>query len=438
MPQVLAVQPEFPVFEPGAKGLGVYHSYTSLTTELEAYAATYPGICRLYTTGQSVQGRELWAVLITDNPDIEEDEPEFKYVGSMHGDEPVGMELCLYFLDALLTGYGTDERITQIVDGTAVWILPLMNPDGLEIGWRYNASRLDLNRSFPAFPEDFSGTVFDDATLEPSEWPAEVAHVMQWTLDNSFVLSANLHTGALVVNYPYDDDNKGSVDSPTPDDLMFEDVSRRYSIHNLPLWNSAEFEDGITNGAAWYSIDGGMQDWNYRYVACNEVTLELSNTKKPSASLLPTYWADNRESMLSYLEAVHMGVRGVVTDRDTGAPLWAEVTVADNAQPVFTDPDVGDYHRMLLPGTYNLDFSAPGHITRTVPGVVVSDGAAARVDVALADPDIDNDGVVGATDLQLVVLSILGNPPPYDCDLDGGGVSATDLQKLINVILTAP
>ncbi len=140
--------------EPWARGfelmaLGGYHNYDTLTDELNIYAEAYPEICRLYTLGQSVQGRELWAVLISDNPDDDEDEPEFKYVSTIHGNEPEGTEMCLYFIDLLLTEYGTDERITNLVDSTAIWIVPLMNPDGLALGTRKNANGIDLNRNFP-------------------------------------------------------------------------------------------------------------------------------------------------------------------------------------------------------------------------------------------------------------------------------------------------
>ena len=206
---------------------------------------------------------------------------------------------------------------------------------------------------------------------------------MQWSANQSFVLSANFHTGALVVNYPYDNDGLGSVDSPSPDDALFEYLAATYASHNPPMFASPYFPGGITNGAAWYAIDGGMQDWNYRYLGIDEVTIELSDTKWPAASLLPTLWNDNRESMLSYIEAVHIGARGLVTDAATGAPVYASVGVAGNAQPVFTDPDVGDFHRLLLPGTYDLTFSAPGYVSQTVHGVVVADGVETPVDVAL-------------------------------------------------------
>ncbi|MCL4692339.1 MAG: zinc carboxypeptidase, partial [Candidatus Hydrogenedentes bacterium] len=205
----------------------------------------------------------------------------------------------------LLSQYTVSNRINRLVNRTAIWVVPLMNPDGHALGTRFNANGYDLNRSFPSWPGDFTGTQFDGAPLDLMGRQLEVQHVMQWTADNSFTLSANLHTGALLVNYPFDDDGKGSGnDAPTPDDALFEYVSETYSMFNTPMYTDSvpSFPKGITNGSAWYQIDGGMQDWNYRYVACNEVTIELSEVKNPNASTLPTFWEDNRDSMIAYAE----------------------------------------------------------------------------------------------------------------------------------------
>jgi len=417
------------------KDLGAYHTYDSLTADLQAYAAAHPGICRLHSLGQSVQGRELWAMLITDNPDDEEDEPEFKYIGAIHGDESLTAEMCLYFIDMLLTRYDANTpRIVNLIDNTAIWIVPLMNPDGLENNSRYNARGYDLNRSFPAYPHDFTGTIFDGEPLGDIGREPEVAHIMRWTAHNSFVLGAEFHTGALVVNYPYDDDGLGSVDSPTPDDLLFEEVSRQYSVHNPPMWNSPSFFQGITNGAAWYSITGGMEDWNYRYASCNDVIIEISDNKKPNPSQLPAYWADNRDSMLSYLEAVHIGVRGVVTDCATGEPIWARVTLTENAHPVFTDPNVGDYHRMLLPGLHHLTFSAPGYLSQTVSDVTVIEGPATRIDVQLVlDADFDDDGDINFVDFALFAADWESTVCPY-CPGDYTGDGHVDIEDLSRLI----
>ena len=370
------------------KTLGVYHTYDALKTELETYATQHPDICRLQSIGKSYQNRDLWAMLITANPDADEDEPECKYIGSIHGDEPVGMELCLYLIDLLLGQYGTDERITALVDGTALWIVPLMNPDGLTSNNRYNAQGYDLNRNFPNYPNNFTGTIFN-TPLDVAGFPPEVVHIMNWTAQESFTLAANFHTGALVVNYPYDHAPGIPSGQPaiSPDDALYQDISGAYSALNGPMWSNPEFDDGITNGSEWYSITGGMQDWDYRFAGCNHVTIELFNIiKKPDESVLAQLWDDNRESMLAYLESAQIGIRGIVTDAETGEPVYAQVLIEGNSQPVFTDPDLGDYHRMLLPGAYTVVVSAPGYQTRRIEGIVVGEGPAVVVDAEMETP----------------------------------------------------
>jgi subtilisin-like proprotein convertase family protein len=142
------------------------------------------------------------------------------------------------------------------------------------------------------------------------------------------------------------------------------------------------FDNGITNGAEWYAINGGMQDWSYVWHGGFDITLEVSNAKWPSASTLPGFWTDNFESMLVYMERVHEGVRGIVTDATTGLPVFAEIRVDGNPFPDYTDPDVGDYHRLLLPGSYSLEVSAAGYATQVFP-ITVASGAAVRYDVGL-------------------------------------------------------
>ena len=94
--------------------------------------------------------------------------------------------------------------------------------------------------------------------------------------------------------------------------------------------------------------------------------------------------------MLAYLERVHAGVRGQVTDAVTGLPVAAEVRVAGNPLASYADPDVGDFHRPLLPGRYDLEISGTGYATQLVPGVVVQNGSpATRVDVALSPLAVD-------------------------------------------------
>lgn len=361
--------------EPGGTA-ATYHDYATLTAELQQAVVDHPNIVRLFSAGKTVQGREMWVLKISDNPDLAEDEPGFKYFSSMHGDEVVGMENCLRLIAWLTDRYATDARVQRLVNEAEIWIMPLYNPDGNALHQRYNAQGIDLNRNFP--------DMFDDPYDDPTGRAPETQNVMSWQSGHWTSLSANFHGGALVCNYPYDNTpDGGSYYYASPDDDTFRDICIDYSENNSPMYNGA-FPQGITNGADWYAITGGMQDWNYHWRGDMETTIEVSNVKWPAASTLETYWNDNRESMLSYMERALSGVRGRVTDAETGAPLTATVKIVGRNEVFYTDPVAGDFHRTLAAGSFTVQAQAPGYQAATAPfSVTVPRGDAVRVDLAL-------------------------------------------------------
>lgn len=365
---------------PGVRG-GVpaqYHTYETLTAELQALAAARPDITRLFNVGSTLQGRQLWVMKVTDNPATEEDEPEVAYVSSMHGDEVVGKELCVNLLHHLTDNYGVDARVTDLVDQTEIWIMPSMNPDGTALGQRWNAHNVDLNRDFP---DQFTDPDNTTAGREP-----ETIAVMNWRKAHSINLSSNFHGGAVVANYPWDSNPQSSATySPSPDDSTFISLARTFADNNPVMATSnghPAWDNGITNGADWYPITGGMQDWGYIWHGGMEVLVELSQAKWPPASQLPAFWDQNLESLLSYFERVHEGIRGVVTRAVAGTPLAATIAVVGNPYPSYTDPQRGDFHRVMQPGSYRIEISALGYSTRVIE-VVVPPGPAARYDVVL-------------------------------------------------------
>lgn len=422
--------------QPGAEKLvNNYRSNPEIEALFTQYAAAYPNLCRVSQVGTSVQGRPLWVIKLTSNPDIAADKPAVRYIATIHGDEPIGTEMCLKFTAKLLTQYGSNARVTSLLDNTVVWIMPLMNPDGMELKTRRNYQSKDLNREFPVYGIDFTGTIMDGEPLGDTGRPPEVAAVMRWCASETFVLSANFHAGAVVANYPYDNEPGIVTGEPaySPDEELFQWISLRYAMNNSAMRNSTEFSQGITNGSAWYSLAGGMMDWNYRYLGCMEVTMELSEIKWPYYLALNGLWIENEEAMLAYLEGVHYGVRGLALNRVTGEPVRARVLAEGNSQPVFSSPVVGNYHRILLPGTYNLSWSAPDYVTYHVDGVEVTGGAAVREDVYLSDGDLNGDRAADGADVRLAVDALLGRNGTVDADVDGRGLAATDLQALVNL-----
>ncbi len=411
-----------------------YITYDEIGPLLAGYESTYPDLCRSGTLGQSVGGRELWTIKITEHPDQPADKPVVKFVSSLHGDEPVGMQLCLYFAEDLLSGYESNAYIRDLLARTVIWLVPMANPDGYVNYTRVNANGWDLNRSFPIYSIDYLETWYDTGVLGDEGYQPEVALLMQWHAAVPGALSANFHGGALVANYPYDNDPgiPSGVEAPSPDDDVFRYVSLQYSSNNTPMYNSPEFPQGIVNGSRWYSITGGMMDWNYRCLGCPEVTFEVSNIKRPNASSLPQLWLDNRDAMFAYVETAHIGIRGLILDRNTGESVWAKVRVSDRTQPVFSSPEIGNYHRLLLPGVYNLAFEASSYITYYRDSVSVSEGPASRVNVTLSNGDLNYDGGIDNLDVQCVVDAVLGRTVTFDADVDGRGLSASDIQAVIN------
>lgn len=171
-----------PSTETTAETYNKYYDYAELTRRLQSLAQTYPHIAELSSVGQSVEGRELWVMRITEHPDKDSPgKPKFKYVGNMHGDETVSRQVLVYLVQHLLTKYGQDPRISVLVDNTDIYIMPSMNPDGFEksmegdcpgdSGGRTNARQIDLNRNFP---DQYDGT-----TVNPDDVP-EVMAVMRW------------------------------------------------------------------------------------------------------------------------------------------------------------------------------------------------------------------------------------------------------------------
>uniref|UniRef100_A0A182J566 Peptidase M14 domain-containing protein n=1 Tax=Anopheles atroparvus TaxID=41427 RepID=A0A182J566_ANOAO len=359
----------------------VHHNYTAMVSYIQELASNYPSITHLYSIGKSVQGRDLWVMEITEGPGKHvATKPEVKYIANMHGNEVVGRELLLLLAKYLCENYNATERVTRLVRHTRLHLLFSMNPDGYEVSdisdkenlrGRSNANGVDLNRNFP---DQFGRNQFN------SHQEPETVAVMNWSRSTPFVLSANLHGGALVANYPYDDSpkdfgdtssNPRTVRNPTEENELFQYLAHVYanSHTTMHLGKSCpkfkeNFPDGITNGAQWYSVTGGMQDWSYVVGGAYELTLEVGCEKFPPATELPDFWHQNREALLQYVEQAQHGLTGTVQST-IGHPI-ARATIQINQleHVTYTTPD-GDYYRLLLPGLYNVTVEADGYEAQT-------------------------------------------------------------------------
>uniref|UniRef100_A0A1I8ADR2 Peptidase_M14 domain-containing protein n=1 Tax=Steinernema glaseri TaxID=37863 RepID=A0A1I8ADR2_9BILA len=390
-----------------------YHPYNDLGELLVKTAEQCPNHTRLYSIGQSVEGRELLVIEFSTTPGQHVQlKPDVKYVGNMHGNEAVGRELLLrlatYFCEGIRN---RNKEVLDFLNHTTLHILPSMNPDGFETAYntapgerawltgRSNVNGIDLNRNFP----DLDSVLYN---LEANQVPRydhlmelftdsesrepEVLAVGQWILSSPFVLSANFHEGDLVANYPFDSSSmpQSSVYARSPDDTTFRDLARTYASNHAHMAKNDHApcdgtaadafarQGGITNGAKWYSVSGGMQDFNYLATNTFEITVEMSCEKFPDPKTLPQFWEDNKKSLFAYMWKAHTGIKGVVLDDVTKQPIaeaviWVtNITAGQPEEPIkhpVTTWKTGDYFRLLTPGQYLVRASADGYANAVKP-----------------------------------------------------------------------
>ncbi len=359
---------------------------------MQQMATDFPEICRLETIGTSEEGRSVQVLKITDNPDDEENEPEFFYTGQMHGDEIVSYIMLLRLADYILNNYEKEQRITDLINNVEIWINPVSNPDGtyasgdntVSGATRSNSNGVDLNRNFPT-PNDQNPTYQNEA---------EVQMMLTFAQNHNFVLSANIHSGIVLVNFPWD--SWTSNVKTHADHTWWEQVSHNYAdaVHEVNANYMTAYDNGVTHGGDWYVVDGSRQDNMCYFQNGREFTLELSSNKMLDSEDLPAHWSYNKNALIGYIEEALYGIRGLVIDSNED-PVDATITIpdhdADNSE-VVSDPDFGDYHRMIDDGAWNLTYSASGHTDVTVDNITVVDEQITIVDVMF-------DGTQGTTTL---------------------------------------
>ncbi|KAK3803986.1 hypothetical protein RRG08_066222 [Elysia crispata] len=370
-----------------------YHNQFALEETLRNFTKDYPGITSMYSVGKSVLGQEMWVLVLGKHaarPALLV--PNVKYIANMHGNEVVGRELLLHLAQYYLSQYGKNVTLTRFLQATRVHLMPTMNPDGFSnaeqachgVTGRGNALGYDLNRNFP-----------DNARDDSNPQQPEVTNVINWIQETNFLLSANLHGGALVVNYPFDSypgDASLQEYAASPDDDVFRHLALTYSRSHRNMYKGvncvASFEQGITNGAEWYPVQGGMQDYMYRNSSGYEVLIEISCCKYPRQDQLQGLWEDNRDALINFLLEAHMGVKGLIYGQSSKVSDvfdivgGAVIQVMGREGIQFRSTALGEYYKLLLPGTYTLLVSHPDFVLTTVPFEVTA-GRVSRLDVKL-------------------------------------------------------
>ena len=383
-----SMRKEVEMYDPqrGIYDWNTYLTYSQYVTMMQDFpsSALSDRTCTFLDLGtlSTTNNRKILGVRLNNGqPD---GKPKFLYTSTMHGDEVTGMILMLRLINEFCTS--TDSRILNLLENLDIFIFPCTNPDGTYYGGkntvngarRYNGNGVDLNRHFPDFDD---GPHPDGA----SYYQDEAQWMMNLAQEYLFTMSANYHGGAEVMNYPWD-----TYSALHPDDAWWQLVCHEYAdlTHQFSSDYMDIYNDGITNGYAWYTINGSRQDYMNYYAQCREVTIECSNDKTPNASELPKFWNYNHNSMLAYMEQCLNGVHGLVYDAETLQPIaGAAITVQghDHHGSSVTTHNVGDFHRPIKGGTYTLEITKDGYCPQFID-VTIADNERLDLDTVFLEP----------------------------------------------------
>lgn len=356
-----------------------YPTYEAYVAMMEEFAAEYPDKCTLIELGTLNSGRKVLLVRI--NNGVTEGKPKFLYGSTIHGDETTGYIMMLRLIDLLLTREDLPE-VQNIIENLDLFVCPNANPDGTYHGGnhtvngatRSNAYGVDMNRNYP--------DPVDGPHPDGEEYALETQWFMQFAEDYQITMSAHYHGGAEVMNYPWDNNYELHAD-----DSWWQMVSREYADLCQEQNSSymTDLNNGITNGAQWYRIGGGRQDYMNYYMGCREVTIECSVVKCPSPSDLPSFWDYNYNSIFAYMNQALCGIHGTVVDAATNQPIEATIELAGHDHDyskVSTQLPAGDFHRPIDAGTYSVLVTANGYVPQQFELTVV-DGQPTILNVEL-------------------------------------------------------
>jgi len=334
------------------------HNYDQIRTGFLDLESAYSSIASFELLGTSVQGRDLFGLRISNNIEVEEDEPEVAFWGCIHGNEYASAEMPFLYAYYLCENYGSDPVVTDIVDNTEVWCIPLINPDGRTNGTRNNANNVDLNRDFGYNWDGWGGSPYPFSQVESRT-------VREFAVANNPSLSISFHCSGDEFYYPW-----GYFPHNAPDYLVLSRLGERYADYaSYALMSSFNS----------YQTHGEILDWAYGCLGGLSFTAEVSS----SSSSVPTTFDRNRPGMAFYCQNAKNGLHGMVTDSATGLPIAAAVWIEGDPIPAYTDPEIGDLHRVVLPGTYNLEVWANGYLPQTVNNITVTLATPGEFEIAL-------------------------------------------------------
>jgi carboxypeptidase T len=345
----LAAEPNFPSKD------SRYHNYPEMIAVIDQAVANHPAIVRKLSIGQSYQGRAIWAVKISDNVDTDEDEPEVLFDALHHAREHLSVEQALAILRWMTDGYGTDPRVTRLVDRRETWIVFMVNPDGGQYdltgspyrAWRKNRQPnagssyigTDLNRNYDYHWACCGGSSGSPSSLTyrgPSAFSAPETRVMRDFIKSRVVggrqqitAAITFHTAGAEILWPY-----GYTRTDVPADMTRDDYAALAA-----LGRRMASKNGYTpmQSSDLYITDGDEIDWAYGRYRIFMYTFELYPSHSQVSSVARFYPPDevitreterNKDAILYLMEQAGCRYTIIGKDKVNCGPLFDDFEIA--------------------------------------------------------------------------------------------------------------
>ncbi len=322
--------------------------------------ANYPDITAIKSIGKSLEGRDIWAIKISDNASVKEDEPTLLVNGMHHAREVMTPEITTDMVEYLTSQYGTNEEVTKWIDNSEIWVIPMFNVDGNnkmwteDSMWRKNTRDghgVDINRNYPYGWNSCKGSSPNIAAQDyrgpsPASEP-ETQAMMNFVAEIKPVFNISYHSYSEIVIYPF-----GCKPNRTPGEEAVETIGKEIAqkISYKP-------------GTAWellYNADGGDIDWMYAAHQVIPYVIEVNSTLQ---GFHPGYkkWRDktverNRPGWMHLMTRLQgSSIQGKVK---SGEYTNIQISKSGNqkiAQTYKINPD-GSFYVILNPGKYDIRF----------------------------------------------------------------------------------
>lgn len=304
-----------------------YLDYDSMTTQLQEWAKQYPQITRLSSIGKSWEGREIWALKISDNPELDEAEPAVLFAGAHHAREWTTVEVPMAMTRQLLEGFGKDARLTRLVNEREIWVVPLSNPDGYTWSqksakyWRKNrrpptgsngAFGVDLNRNYGYHwgESGVSNSPSGDTYPGPKGFSEPETQAIKALAEREkFQCSLNYHSYSELVLFPF----AYAYNVPNPALATYKELGAKMATFNHYT---------VQNCTELYPAAGISDDWLYGEMKTIAFTFEMGTQFIPPVSEIAAQCAINVPASLLMLEEGPQ--YAVTTPSSSGTPALVQ------------------------------------------------------------------------------------------------------------------